>query len=229
MRIVEIFHSRQGEGRWTGMSSVFVRVAGCNLACGFCDTPYAGWNGEPGTEMDPEEIVGRALIFDCPHVVLTGGEPMLYAELVPLARLLKERRKTITIETAGTLDRDVCCDLMSISPKLANAFPDRNVSERIRRRHEANRFRPETVRLLIQRYDYQLKFVVDCPADFAEIESYLGLIPEIRRENVFLMPKGIQPEELRDKHAWIVPYCEQNGSAFSPRMQIEWYGNVRKK
>ncbi len=61
--------------------------------------------------------------YDAQHVVLTGGEPMLFAELVPLTESLKRQRRHITIETAGTLWLDVACDLMSISPKLSNSAP----------------------------------------------------------------------------------------------------------
>src|SRR5215470_12738195 len=124
MRIAEIFYSRQGEGFLTGTDSVFVRASGCNLRCWYCDTPYTSWEPE-GDDLSVEEIlrqVDEMLAADrkCEHAVLTGGEPMLFAELVPLAEALRERGLHITVETAGTLYLPMACDLMSISPKLAN-------------------------------------------------------------------------------------------------------------
>lgn len=227
MRIVEIFHSRQGEGRWTGTPSVFVRTGGCNLACWFCDTPYAASGSGEGIDLVPEEILGRVLLFDCPHVVLTGGEPMLHAELVPLTRLLRQYDKTITIETAGTRDLNVCCDLMSISPKLAGSGP-RDAASPEGKRHESARSRPEVVRSFLRRFDYQFKFVVDTPADIAEVEHYWNDFPEVPPNKIFLMPQGTDPDTLRPKETWIKAACERTGFHFCPRMQIEWYGDTRK-
>src|SRR5690606_27972624 len=107
--------SIQGEGFLTGTESVFVRVSGCNLRCWFCDTPYASWRPE-GADLSVEEIIARVTEFDAAHVVLTGGEPMLFSELIPLAAELRRLRRHVTIETAGTLYLPVECDLMSISP-----------------------------------------------------------------------------------------------------------------
>ena len=127
MRIAEIFRSLQGEGLLTGTPSVFVRTSGCNLRCWFCDTPYTSWEPE-GEDFSVDEILQRVdglLGADksCRHAVLTGGEPMLFAELVPLAAALRQRGLHITIETAGTLYLPLACDLMSISPKLSNSTP----------------------------------------------------------------------------------------------------------
>ena len=102
MKISEIYKSVQGEGLLTGTPSVFVRASGCNLRCWFCDTPYASWQPE-GNDYAVDEIVAQIEEWDCRHVVLTGGEPMLFAELIPLAEQLRRRHWHITIETAGTL------------------------------------------------------------------------------------------------------------------------------
>src|SRR5262245_8062758 len=123
MRVAEIYRSIQGEGLLTGTESVFVRASGCNLRCWYCDTPFTSWSPE-GDDLSVEEIVSRVLEYRCEHVVLTGGEPMLFAELIPLAAALRKAEKHITIETAGTLYLPVACDLMSISPKLANSTPN---------------------------------------------------------------------------------------------------------
>jgi len=119
MRITELFSSKQGEGLWTGVQSTFVRVAGCHLYCKYCDTKYA-FSETDGRELCVEEIVEKAIMFGNRHVVLTGGEPMLHAELVPLTHQLNRRGFAITIETSGTLELPVRCDLLSVSPKLSN-------------------------------------------------------------------------------------------------------------
>ena len=116
------------------------------------------------------------------HVVVTGGEPMLFAELIPLCARLREVERHITIETAGTLYLPVVCDLMSISPKFASSAPDAAAHPRWHRRHERERYRPEVVRRLIADDDYQLKFVIDTPEDLLSIEQSAEL-PQPPQQN----------------------------------------------
>lgn len=123
LKIAETFTSIQGEGKLTGVPSFFIRVSGCNLRCVWCDTPYASWKPE-GTVRSIESLVDEAGASCTRHVVVTGGEPMLFEPVTALTRRLKEAGFHITIETAGTIDRAVTCDLMSISPKLSNSVPD---------------------------------------------------------------------------------------------------------
>ena len=85
----QVPQSVQGEGLLTGVPSVFVRTSGCNLRCWFCDTPYTSWSPEGG-DMSTDEIVAQVEEWDSTHVVVTGGEPMLWAELMPLCQRLKE-------------------------------------------------------------------------------------------------------------------------------------------
>lgn len=226
MRIAEIFLSIQGEGRLTGVESVFVRASGCNLRCWFCDTPYTSWSPE-GEDLSVEEIVAEVERHACKHVVLTGGEPMLFAELVPLAAALRGLGKHITIETAGTLYLPVACDLMSISPKLANSTPSAEKHPRWAERHERSRHVPKVMRRLTDEYEYQLKFVVDVPDDLTEIETYLKEFPQVEREHVWLMPQGTEIEQLMERSAWLKPYCTEQGYRYCPRRHIEWFGAVR--
>lgn len=226
MRIAEIFHSRQGEGRLTGTESCFVRFSGCNLRCTFCDTPYASWKPE-GENLSTEELIARIEACPARHVVLTGGEPMIFAELPRICAAIQRGGRHITIETAGTLFQDVACDLMSISPKLSNSTPSAEQAGTWRARHDSLRHRPEVIRKLIQSFPYQLKFVVDLPADLAEIELYLQGFPEVDPAHIWLMPQGIDSAELQHRGDWIRPYCHTRGFHWCPRMHIEWYGNRR--
>ncbi|MDR1963562.1 MAG: 7-carboxy-7-deazaguanine synthase QueE [Planctomycetaceae bacterium] len=230
MWILEIYQSKQGEGLWTGQYSVFVRTLGCALRCRYCDTPYARSNqteteNEVGADLSPEEIVGRVLLLDLPHVVITGGEPMQSPEIVELTRLLKEFDYQITIETSGIVDVPVLCDLMSISPKLSNSIP---LGTESIEQHEQNRSKPEVVQNLMHRYNYQLKFVVDTTNDLYEVEEYLSRFRGVVPERVLLMPQTVDVSTMVEKASWIVPFCEQHGYRYCPRMQIIWYGNKRK-
>jgi 7-carboxy-7-deazaguanine synthase len=245
MRIAEIYSSLQGEGILTGTPSVFVRTSGCNLRCWFCDTPYTSWQPE-GEDWSVEAILkevekwGRLPAFPensgsqeiCPtvparHVVITGGEPMLFAEMLPLTEQLKAKNYHITIETAGTLFLPVACDLMSISPKLANSTPTERRAGRWAARHEQTRMRRDVIDRLTTSYDYQLKFVIDKPADTAEVNDWLAESPNVDRSRVLLMPQGTDPAGLESIGQWLIPYCQAHGFAFCPRKHIEWYGAQR--
>lgn len=226
MRIAEIFRSRQGEGLLTGTESLFVRVSGCNLRCWYCDTPYTSWEPE-GDEWSVDAMVAEVAQRDCHHVVITGGEPMLFAELVLLSKSLSENGHHITVETAGTRYLPVHCDLMSISPKMANSTPSVERSARWHVQHEQRRLTPAVVRRLVNEYTYQLKFVVDQPEDVKEIQAYLAGMPEVRADRVLLMPQGTTLDELSAKTAWLQSVCEELGFRLCPRKHIEWYGAVR--
>ncbi len=101
MQICEIFRSIQGEGREQGRISTFVRSAGCNLRCRWCDTRYA-WDG--GIEMEISGILEQVDRLGCRRVCISGGEPLLQDDLPPLVEALWRRGYSIEIETNGTLD-----------------------------------------------------------------------------------------------------------------------------
>ncbi len=101
MRIIEVFHSIQGEGPLTGVRTTFVRTARCNLRCAWCDTPYSFGPGRPRTVGSLVREVARNRTR---HVCLTGGEPLLQAESRELLRTLSDRGVTTVVETGGSLD-----------------------------------------------------------------------------------------------------------------------------
>jgi 7-carboxy-7-deazaguanine synthase len=210
----------------TGVESVFVRTSGCNLRCWFCDTPYASHAPE-GEDLSVEEILARVDELRSEHVVLTGGEPMLFAELIPLTAGLRRRNRHITIETAGTLYLPLDCDLMSISPKLSNSAPDNATSPRWAERHGRAARAPDVIRRLTSGHDYQIKFVVDQPGDCREVEDYLREFPEIDRSRAMLMPQGTSVEALARHAAWLEPYCREHDLRYCPRKHIEWFGLTR--
>jgi len=226
MKIAEIYKSIQGEGLLTGTPSVFIRASGCNLRCWFCDTPYASWRPE-GEDYAVDEIIAEVEEWDVKHVVITGGEPMLFAEMIPLCRELKRRGRHITIETAGTLYLPAACDLMSISPKLSSSGPDPERHAHWARRHERQRLQREVLMRLMAEYDYQLKFVVDRVGDVAEVEEMLASLPAVSAERVLLMPQGRTMEEMASRSLWLAELCHERGWVICPRRQLEWFGPVR--
>ena len=228
MFISEIYQSNQGEGQLTGTPSVFVRTSGCNLRCGFCDTPFASWHPE-GEKLSVAEVVDRTAqnAGGSQHVVVTGGEPMLPDEIGSLCEGLHAADFHITIETAGTIYRNLNCELMSISPKLSNSTPESGRAGRWLEKHESQRHRPEIVSRLIVEYDYQLKFVVAQPNDLKEINEYLDQIKNVDRARVLLMPEGIDTATLDSRTPWIKEVCDREGFTFCQREHIFWYGNKR--
>lgn len=110
-KIVEIFYSLQGEGFYTGTAAVFVRFAGCNLACDFCDT-----NHKLQKELSNEEIVAEVCKYPTNFIVLTGGEPSLQVS-DELIDLLHAKGKFVTMETNGTRAVPQNLDWITCSPK----------------------------------------------------------------------------------------------------------------
>ncbi|MFC3914048.1 7-carboxy-7-deazaguanine synthase QueE [Pseudaeromonas sharmana] len=133
----EIFQSIQGEGYFTGVPAVFVRLQGCPVGCSWCDTRHT-WTLDPQLEVTPERLVGRSncssswckmtpqqilgsirhLGYSAKHIVLTGGEPCQY-DLLPLTIALIDAGFTIQIETSGTfpVEADPGC-WVTLSPKI---------------------------------------------------------------------------------------------------------------
>jgi 7-carboxy-7-deazaguanine synthase len=225
MKVSEIFHSIQGEGVLAGVPSVFVRLSGCNLRCVWCDTPYTSWNPE-GREMSLDKILTEVRESKATHVVLTGGEPMIFPESAELTRQLKQTGLHVTIETAGTVYQPVACDLMSISPKLANSTPHEREGGRWAQQHDRLRYQPEVLRRLMAEFAYQLKFVVAEPGDLAEIEKMVG---ETGADpgRVVLMPEGTDRETIRERALWLVDLCKRTHYRLGPRLHVDLWGNER--
>lgn len=226
VRISEIFYSVQGEGRLIGLPSVFIRTTGCNLRCAWCDTPYTSWRPE-GASWSIRKILAEVEKYHAKHVVITGGEPLLAPEIEELAKELKAGNAHITIETAATIYKPVVCDLMSMSPKLANSTPWKKAAGKFARRHENQRLNFPVIQKYLDNYDYQLKFVVAQRKDFDEIAQILDRLEGIDRSRVLIMAEGTTRAELRAKAPWIVELCKQHGYGFTPRLHIELYGNRR--
>jgi 7-carboxy-7-deazaguanine synthase len=225
MRIAELFSSIQGEGTLVGVPSLFIRTSGCNLRCKWCDTPYTSWEPE-GEQMSVERLTGWVRERAIRHVVITGGEPMIAPEIVELTRAISGLGRHITIETAGTVYAPVTCDLMSISPKLANSTPDAASAGIWSVRHEETRIQLDTLAKLAKGFNAQFKFVIADPEDLDEAR---GLVAQLGVDggDVLLMPEGRSREEIAGRARWLVEVCKSEGWRYSPRLHIDLWGNRR--
>jgi 7-carboxy-7-deazaguanine synthase len=115
LQLSEIFYSIQGEGTWTGTPAVFVRLAGCNLACDFCDTDYST---KFFASVDEIVAMVRNAADDCPMVVLTGGEPLAQADTPALIEALRGDGRRVHVESNGTIFTELPRDVwLCVSPK----------------------------------------------------------------------------------------------------------------
>ena len=221
----EIFHSLQGEGTTIGTPSVFLRLALCNLACAWCDTKYT-WDWEHYNyrreviALDVRQTEERILQFGCPHLVITGGEPLLQQkELAPLVTSLKGRGFYFEVETNGTiipsleLVRDI--DQWNVSPKLGTSG---NALER--------RELPMVLDFFRQLPNTHFKFVILEPSDIEQV-CILRSKYKLAGERIILMPEGTTPEVLQKRSRWVSEACVREGFRFSMRLHILLWGDQR--
>ncbi len=97
----EVYLSVQGESTWAGLPCVFIRLTACDLRCTYCDTEYAFYEGK---KRPLDSVIEEVLAIDCPLVELTGGEPLLQKNSLPLMEALCDAGRTVLIETSGAHD-----------------------------------------------------------------------------------------------------------------------------
>jgi 7-carboxy-7-deazaguanine synthase len=133
LTVNEIFYSIQGESTYAGKPCVFVRLAGCDLRCSWCDTPYAFSEGE---KMSIDAVLQQVDRYRSPLVEVTGGEPLLQEDVYPLMQRLLDSGRTVLLETGGQIDvsrvpgavikvMDVKCPASGESDKMEWANIDR--------------------------------------------------------------------------------------------------------
>ena len=223
MYVAETFTSIQGEGILAGVPSFFIRTSGCNLRCRWCDTPYTSWSPE-GERRSVGSLVDEAVKAGVAHVVVTGGEPLLQREIGALTRGLAVAGLHITVETAGTVDPEFHCDLLSLSPKTANSDPSGDHRER----HRRLRRDLEPLRRLLRRFpEHQLKFVVEGADDLPGILSLLDSVGSVETARVQLMAQGRSAPEVAERAPEVAALCLEHGFRYTPRLQLDLFGGGR--
>ena len=221
----EIFRSVQGEGVSAGTPTVFLRLGMCNLACSWCDTKYTwDWDSydldEQVMSLEEPDVEQRISRFDLPHLVITGGEPMLQQKaLGPLALSLKTRGFFCEVETNGTLvplpEMVEAISQWNVSPKLAN-------SGNLKGRREV----PEALSAFREIDSAFFKFVIVEPSDFDEVSEIADRY-DIPPARVVLMPEGTTAAAVNERGAWLAEACAERGFRFSTRLHILLWGDQR--
>jgi organic radical activating enzyme len=238
----EIFHTLQGEGPSVGLPAVFIRASRCNLHCVWCDTDHT-WNFEgtpwphekdatPGyakhrkaeatIELTTTAAADLILSYHCPHVVITGGEPLLqendFLEMITHIRA-HQSDCVFEVETNGTRTPSSAfteaVDQFNVSPKLSNSGVKKSL-----------RLAPDTLRFFASSPKAWFKFVIATQADLDEV---LALKNEfsIPASRILLMPEGRTVAELDTTAADIAELCRSHGFRFCDRLHIRLWGDKR--
>lgn len=257
----DLFVSVQGEGKYMGVPSIFIRVSGCNLRCVFkdsiCDTPYSSFKPEK-TKYTIDSIIDFVKQNSkVSHVVITGGEPLLYAKDDDFKTLIKNLNaldKFITIETNGTqpmLDPlNYKIGLYSVSPKLCTSvgkpgtYGDYKLTEEMVEKHNKERINIDVLtNIALYSNDYQFKFVYSGEESVKEIEDlYKQMGRKISTEEEYtrkfyfknhpnkhtmLMPEGITNDAISKYGKEIVDKCIEHGWSYTDRLHIRIFGDKR--
>ena len=190
LRITEIFHSLQGETSRAGLPTVFVRLTGCPLRCGYCDTAYA-FHG--GTTLTLDHILAEVGRYEARYVTVTGGEPLAQKNALPLLSALAERGYSVSLETSGALD------ISTVDPRVSRIVDIKTPGS-----GEVHRNRWENLEYLNSRDE--LKFVLCSEEDYAWakevlLERRLALVCPVLFSPVYgqLGPSALAEWILRDR------------------------------
>jgi len=210
LRITEIFHSLQGEANSVGYPTVFIRLTGCPLRCGYCDTSYAFSGGQ---WMDMDEIIASVQAFAARHVTVTGGEPLAQKACIKLLQKLCDADYRVSLETSGAMD------ISRVDPRVsrvvdmktpASAENDRNLLDNLE---------------VLTRND-QVKFVICDRDDYEWSKSMVAQFGLLDRSDVLFSPAVPQlaPTELAD---WIL--ADQLNVRFQIQLHKILWGDARGK
>jgi len=184
----EIFYSIQGESTYSGRPCTFIRLAGCNLRCSYCDTQYAY---EEGVRMEVTQIMHRVAAYKCPLIEITGGEPLLQNKTPLLISKLLENRYIVLMETNGSLDirrvDERCIKIVDIKCPSSHES-DKNDLGNLKRLHSKD----------------QIKFVIGNHEDYIYAKSIISShCPVFPGDRILFSPvyEKILPADLAD---WIL-------------------------
>lgn len=188
LKITEIFYSLQGESTTVGLPTVFVRLTGCPLRCGYCDSEYAFYGGE---RLSLDDILAKVASYNPRYICVTGGEPLAQRECLTLLRLLCDAGYQVSLETSGALPVD------DVDPRVVKVMDLKTPGS-----GEVGRNRWENIPLLTPQD--QIKFVLCSREDYEWARFKLDEFQLAEKvSDVLFSPSfgQIQPLELAE---WIL-------------------------
>jgi organic radical activating enzyme len=224
LRVTEIFTSLQGEGPSLGACATFLRLAGCNLSCAYCDTPYT-WDtsrydvAKESRSMTVQATLDALLESELTRLVVTGGEPLLQQSALTL--LINELPKSIfvEIETNATIVPSTTLlgrvNQWNLSPKLRNAGLLPHQGEHL-----------EILSTFLPTARAYLKLVITEPQDLVEADE---LVESLKwpKTHVVLMPEGRTAQALAERSPWVAEAALRRGQRFSTRLHVLLWGDER--
>lgn len=257
--VVETFCSIQGEGRRTGIPSIFLRTIGCNLRCSWkgkngpsiCDSAFTSHCCEKPSMTTTEEVIEHLKSYDPWYeLVVTGGEPMLHQD--SLIELFKNTDRIITIETNGTqpLKSEIVpyVTLFSISPKLPSSacFEGTTVPVTLQEKHKHDIANHHVLDYIMTGMACQLKFVYAGPDSEDEVIEFLKDLETKAKQTltthqyiyykecmnntpILLMPEGATTEDINRNAEQAIETCMRQGWRYCDRTHIRIWGNQRSK
>ncbi len=213
VNISEIFYSNQGEGKNREIPYIFVRFAGCNLTCIWCDSKYT-WHKDflDFKTFQLFDLINEIRALSQKHntnrILFTGGEPLLFSDVIEF--LMKQFSDFFfEVETNGSIATDLPFHQINVSYKLKNA----------KTRYYDLKIFPNTPCV-----DY--KFVI-CDEDDIHEALNVAQNHDIPRDQIYFMPEGVDPDILQKRSLWLEQKCREIGVHFSPRLHIMLFGNKR--
>ncbi len=202
IKINEIFYSIQGESSYVGYPTVFVRTSGCNLRCGYCDTTYAYYSGQV---MSQDAIIDEVMSHKAKFVCVTGGEPLLQKEVIPLMKRLCDLGLNVSLETSGSID---CGDVDPRVRKIIDVkTPDSG---------EVSSFLEENLRFADVNTEF--KFVICSEADFSWSEEFAKKNNLFSRTHVLYSPAFRRVDEK-----WLAKKILSENSSARLQLQLHKY------
>lgn len=202
LKINEIFYSIQGESTFVGWPTVFVRTSGCHLRCTYCDTTYAYYEGE---KLSQEQIIEKVQSFPAKHVCITGGEPLLQDNSLPLMEKLCDLGYRVSLETCG----DINCEYVDKRVHLVIDVktPDSGEVEKF---NEKN--------LQLKNVNCEFKFVICTERDFSWATEFCERNKLFDKHAVFFSPSFGQVKE-----EWLAKKILSENSKARLQLQLHKY------